>query len=81
MATLVHSRPKLAARYNDSAEVPEPVTPLARSVGFAAEALSTNVYDLVTWDNALVNGKVVSPASFKQTTTAAGFVAPDDHVY
>lgn len=45
-----------------------------RSAAFAAGALSSNVYDLVTWDNALRSGKVVSPASFQAMTTSNGFV-------
>jgi CubicO group peptidase (beta-lactamase class C family) len=52
-----------------------------RSAAFAAGALSTNVYDLVAWDNALVNGKVVSPASFKAMTTANGFTIPGGGSY
>jgi D-alanyl-D-alanine carboxypeptidase len=44
-----------------------------RSAAFAAGALSSNVYDLVTWDNALMSGQVVSPASFQQMTTSNGF--------
>lgn len=51
-----------------------PVIPWDRSVAFAAGALSTNVYDLVTWENGLMNGKVVSAASFKAMTTSNGFV-------
>jgi len=42
-------------------------------IPFAAGELSSNVY-LVTWENALLNGKVVSPASFKAMTTSNGFV-------
>jgi CubicO group peptidase (beta-lactamase class C family) len=53
----------------------EPVTPWTRSSAFAAGALSTNVYDLVTWENALMHGEVVSPASFKEMTTSNGFVS------
>lgn len=53
----------------------EPVTPWTRSSAFAAGALSTNVYDLVTWENALMHGQVVSPASFKEMTTSNGFVS------
>ncbi len=45
-----------------------------RSAAFAAGALSSNVYDLVAWDNALTHGKVVSPDSFKAMTTSNGFV-------
>ena len=51
------------------------MTPWDRSVAFAAGALSTNVYDLVTWENGLMNGKVVSSASFKAMTTSNGFVS------
>jgi D-alanyl-D-alanine carboxypeptidase len=47
-----------------------------RSAVFAAGALSTNVYDLVAWDNALIHGKVVSPASFAEMTTSDGFSIP-----
>lgn len=47
-----------------------------RSAAFSAGALSSNVYDLVAWDNALMNGKVVSPASFKEMTTPNGFPIP-----
>jgi CubicO group peptidase (beta-lactamase class C family) len=46
-----------------------------RSAAFAAGALSSNVSDLVAWDNALINGKVVSPASFTAMTTSDGFAA------
>jgi D-alanyl-D-alanine carboxypeptidase len=64
-----------ATGYSNSTRTPEPATPWARSSVFAAGALSTNVYDLVTWENALMNGKVVSPASFKEMTTPDGFVS------
>jgi D-alanyl-D-alanine carboxypeptidase len=52
-----------------------------RSTAFAAGALSSNVSDLVTWDNALMNGQVVSAASFKAMTTSNGFVTPDGGSY
>ncbi len=52
-----------------------------RSAAFAAGALSSNVYDLVTWDNALMNGRVVSPASFKAMTTSNGFVDSGGNSY
>jgi D-alanyl-D-alanine carboxypeptidase len=52
-----------------------------RSAAFAAGALSSNVSDLVTWDNALMNGQVVSPASFKTMTTSNGFATPDGGSY
>jgi len=44
-----------------------------RSAAFAAGALSSNVYDLIAWDSALIRGKVVSEASFQQMTTPNGF--------
>jgi len=53
-----------------------PALVIDRSAPFAAGALSSNVYDLVAWDNALINGKVVSPDSFKAMTTSNGFVLP-----
>ncbi len=52
-----------------------------RSAAFAAGALSSNVYDLVAWDNALIHGKVVSPASFKAMTTSNGFQIPGGGSY
>jgi D-alanyl-D-alanine carboxypeptidase len=52
-----------------------------RSAAFAAGALSSNVSDLVTWDNALMNGQVVSPASFRAMTTSNGFATPDGGSY
>lgn len=52
-----------------------------RSAAFAAGALSSNVYDLVAWDNALINGKVVSPDSFKAMTTSNGFEMPTGGSY
>jgi CubicO group peptidase (beta-lactamase class C family) len=52
-----------------------------RSAAFATGALSSNVYDLVAWDNALINGKVVSPASFKAMTTSNGFEIPGGGSY
>jgi CubicO group peptidase (beta-lactamase class C family) len=52
-----------------------------RSAAFAAGALSSNVYDLVAWDNALMNGKVVSPASFTAMTTSNGFPMADGSSY
>lgn len=45
-----------------------------RSAAFAAGALSSNVYDLVTWDEALTSGRVVSAQSFQAMTTSNGFV-------
>ncbi len=53
-----------------------PALVVDRSAPFAAGALSSNVYDLVAWDNALINGKVVSADSFKAMTTSNGFDMP-----
>lgn len=50
-----------------------PASVADRSAVFAAGALSTNLYDLIAWDAALIQGKVVSPASFKEMTTPDGF--------
>ena len=52
-----------------------------RSAAFAAGALSSNVYDLVAWDNALIHGQVVSPASFKAMTSPNGFQIPGGGSY
>lgn len=52
-----------------------------RSAAFAAGALSSNLHDLVAWDNALIHGKVVSPASFQAMTTSNGFPMPGGGSY
>ena len=52
-----------------------------RSAAFATGALSSNVDDLVEWDNALIHGKVVSPASLKAMTTPNGFQIPGGGSY
>jgi CubicO group peptidase (beta-lactamase class C family) len=52
-----------------------------RSAAFAAGALSSNVYDLIVWDNALFHGQVVSPASFAAMTTSNGFEIPGGGSY
>jgi D-alanyl-D-alanine carboxypeptidase len=52
-----------------------------RSTAFAAGALSSNVFDLVSWDNALINGKVVSPASFTAMTTPVNPAIPGGGSY
>ncbi|HLZ33978.1 MAG TPA: serine hydrolase domain-containing protein [Nitrospira sp.] len=52
-----------------------------RSASFAAGALSSNVFDLIAWDNALIHGKVVSPASFTAMTTSSGFTMPGGGTY
>lgn len=64
-----------ATGYDNSSGPLEPVTPWTRSSAFAAGAMSANVYDLVTWENAFMHGQVVSPASFKEMTTSNGFVS------
>ena len=52
-----------------------------RSTAFAAGALSSNVSDLVAWDNALIHGKVVSPASFTAMTTPVSPLIPGGGSY
>jgi D-alanyl-D-alanine carboxypeptidase len=52
-----------------------------RSAAFAAGALSSNVSDLIAWDNALINGKVVSPASFTAMTTPVNSSIPGGGSY
>lgn len=52
-----------------------------RSTAFAAGALSSNVSDLVAWDNALISGKVVSPASFTAMTTPVSSSIPGGGSY
>jgi D-alanyl-D-alanine carboxypeptidase len=52
-----------------------------RSAAFAAGALSSNVSDLVAWENALINGKVVSPASFTAMTTPVSSAIPGGGTY
>jgi D-alanyl-D-alanine carboxypeptidase len=52
-----------------------------RSAAFAAGALSSNVSDLVVWDNALINGKVVSAASFTAMTTPVSSSIPGGGSY
>jgi D-alanyl-D-alanine carboxypeptidase len=46
-----------------------PALVVNRSAPFAAGALSSSVIDFVAWDNALINGQVISAASFKEMTT------------
>jgi hypothetical protein len=48
----------------------------AALLGDDAGALSSNVYDLIAWDNALIHGKVISPVSFQEMTTSNGFQIP-----
>jgi D-alanyl-D-alanine carboxypeptidase len=52
-----------------------------RSTAFSAGALSSNVSDLIAWDNALINGKVVSPASFTTMTTPVSSSIPGGGTY
>jgi D-alanyl-D-alanine carboxypeptidase len=58
-----------------------PATVWDRSAAFSAGALSSNVYDLITWDQALTSGKVVSPQSFQEMTTSNGFVDSGGNSY
>ena len=70
-----------AAGYTNNGSGLVPAILWDRSAAFAAGALSSNVYDLITWDNALLSGKVVSPASFKAMTTSSGFAMPGGGSY
>jgi len=70
-----------AAGYTNNGAGLVPAVIWDRSAAFAAGALSTNAYDLVAWDNALLNGLVVSPASFRAMTTSNGFPMPDGSSY
>jgi CubicO group peptidase (beta-lactamase class C family) len=58
-----------AIGYTMSATGLVPALIVDRSAPFAAGALSSDVNDLAAWDSALISGKVVSPASFKEMTT------------
>jgi CubicO group peptidase (beta-lactamase class C family) len=58
-----------AVGYTISATSLVPALVVDRSAPFAAGALSSNVNNLVAWDAALISGKVVSAASFKEMTT------------
>ena len=62
-----------AAGYTNNGSGLVPAIIWDRSAAFAAGALSTNVYDLAKWDDALLSGQVVSPASFQEMTTSNGF--------
>lgn len=72
---------RTATGYTNNGSGLVPAIVWKRSAAFAAGALSSNVYDLVAWDNALINGKVVSPASFKAMTTSNGFQIPGGGSY
>ena len=73
--------PQSATGYTNNGSGLVPAILWDRSVAFAAGALSSNVYDLVAWDDALLNGKIVSPASFKAMTTSNGFAIPGGGSY
>lgn len=45
--------------------------PVDMSVPYAAGALRSTVGDLLTWSEALVHGRVLSPQSFREMTTPA----------
>jgi D-alanyl-D-alanine carboxypeptidase len=62
--------PQAAIGYTTGATGFVPALVVDRSAPFSAGALSSNIDDLVAWDRALIGGKVVSSASFKEMTTA-----------
>lgn len=64
---------------NEKGILPAPVC--SRSTAFSAGALSSNVSDLIAWDNALVKGKVVSPASFSAMITPVSSSIPGGESY
>ncbi len=64
---------------NATGEIPALVCD--RSTAFAAGALSSNVSDLIAWDNALINAKIVSPASFTAMTTPVSSSIPGGGSY
>lgn len=74
LANTYYSLPPASLAATGYTSVGDPALVVPRSAPFAAGALSSTVSDLVAWDNALINGKVVSPASFKAMTTSNGFV-------
>jgi D-alanyl-D-alanine carboxypeptidase len=64
----------------NGAYVLRPLSSATANAAVGAGGLCSNTTDLVRWMRALVDGKVVSPASFRQMTTAApvgaGFTPP-----
>lgn len=70
-----------ALGYTGNASYQELAQNVDRSAPFAAGALSSDVYDLISWDNALIHGKVVSPSSFTEMTTSDGFSIPGGGSY
>jgi D-alanyl-D-alanine carboxypeptidase len=70
-----------AIGYTDNGSGLVPAVLWDRSAAFAAGGLSSTVYDMVAWDDALIHGKVVSPASFKAMTTSNGFQIPGGGSY
>jgi CubicO group peptidase (beta-lactamase class C family) len=70
-----------AVGYTLSAGSVIPALVCDRSAAFAAGALSSNVSDLVAWDDALIHGKVVSPASFIAMTTPVSSSIPGGGAY
>lgn len=70
-----------AMGYTNTGSGPQPAFLWDRSAAFATGALSSNVFDLLTWDNALRHGMVVSPDSFKVMTTSNGFVDSGGNTY
>jgi CubicO group peptidase (beta-lactamase class C family) len=70
-----------AIGYRDTqAYAPRPVTTTKANAYIGAASLCSNVVDLANWMRALVDGKAISAASFRQMTTAtpvrAGFTPP-----
>jgi CubicO group peptidase (beta-lactamase class C family) len=70
-----------ATGYTNNGMGLQPAVLWDRSAAFATGALSSNVYDLVTWDNALRHGMAVSPDSFKAMTTSNGFLDSGGNTY
>jgi CubicO group peptidase (beta-lactamase class C family) len=65
--------------WNGASVVPASLTD--RSTAFAAGALSSNAADLIAWDNALINGRVVSPESFAAMITPVNPAIPGGGSY
>ncbi len=64
------SGPALATGYTSFAlGAPTPATPEARGWTGAAGGIWSTPADLITWDLALADGKVISPASYRLMTT------------
>lgn len=55
--------------------------PASRSSLFAAGAISSDVGDMLVWDQALYSGTIVTPASFKEMTTPSPFTDQSGYSY